>query len=418
MREEKRRRRPLLLGGLGAVLLIVIAGVGIKIAAKDGKKPAKNVPEKAVVSAENAEQSEKGTKDLHRRAAELVVGRGGFATIVCSDGSVARVHKIIDLPREPFVLRDVYLHGQWGFSDADVGAIGGLSYLSDIGLSMTGVTDRAVGYLRKIGGTHIDLTGTAVGNAGIQELLNRDDLRSLLLGGTHITDTACLTLAQLPNLRGLKLHQTAIGDAGLKHLAALKALSRLEVGPNCTVAGLPPLKAIESLQWLHLHQVPIRPEDVKTLAEFTQLRVLYLDGSVSDDLATEIEKALSNAKVIHPGLPADKAQSDALRWAIDAKSTVLGEDSKKLASVPPSAFHAHTLIAENLTGADAAALRGFRGLQSLIWHASQGADALADSIVSLSSLKLLALPRSDLSDIGLEHPSLSVTHSCFSKFQS
>ena len=78
---------------------------------------------------------------------------------------------------------------------------------------------------------------------------------SLNLANTKVTDAGLAALAELPNLRVLHLEKTGIGDAGLAHLKNLQSLEYLNVyGTQVTDAGLAHLQGLKNLKSLYLWQ--------------------------------------------------------------------------------------------------------------------------------------------------------------------
>lgn len=78
---------------------------------------------------------------------------------------------------------------------------------------------------------------------------------SLNLANTKITDAGLAHVASLPNLRVLHLEKTGIGDAGLAHLKSLSNLEYLNLyGTQVTDAGLANLEGLKNLKNLYLWQ--------------------------------------------------------------------------------------------------------------------------------------------------------------------
>ncbi|HEY1190889.1 MAG TPA: hypothetical protein VGE74_24875, partial [Gemmata sp.] len=76
----------------------------------------------------------------------------------------------------------------------------------------------------------LDLGGTAVTNAGLKELAALKNLTALDLRNTWVTDAGLKELAALKGLRELTLRYTPVTDAGMKELAALPNLTTLNLG--------------------------------------------------------------------------------------------------------------------------------------------------------------------------------------------
>ncbi|HKB38219.1 MAG TPA: hypothetical protein VKD72_17355, partial [Gemmataceae bacterium] len=73
----------------------------------------------------------------------------------------------------------------------------------------------------------VDLYETKVTDAGLKELKELKNLRTLNLGGTGITDAGLKKLKEFKSLQGLNLMDTKVTDAGVKELMA--ALPELQV---------------------------------------------------------------------------------------------------------------------------------------------------------------------------------------------
>ncbi len=90
----------------------------------------------------------------------------------------------------------------------------------------------------------------------------------LNLGGTAITDSACVTLAKLTQLHKLYLQSTGVTDAGLMQLQALTQLQYLNlVNTNVTVKSLLALNRLKNLRQLYLYQTPIDSSTIAALRE-------------------------------------------------------------------------------------------------------------------------------------------------------
>ena len=78
-----------------------------------------------------------------------------------------------------------------------------------------------------------------------------DEVRSVDLRGTPISDADLAWLARLPNLRQLSLDTTAVTDAGLARLERLRQLEVLSLaGTQVTDAGLEHLQKLPKLRQL------------------------------------------------------------------------------------------------------------------------------------------------------------------------
>ena len=96
----------------------------------------------------------------------------------------------------------------------------------------------------------------------------RANLRWLDLAGTAVTDAALAQVGAMRHLTRLHLQRTAITDAGIAHLAGLAELESLNLyGTAVTDAALETLKRLPKLRQLYLWQSKVTPEAAKAFAE-------------------------------------------------------------------------------------------------------------------------------------------------------
>ncbi len=87
------------------------------------------------------------------------------------------------------------------------------------------------------------------------------------LGETAVTDAGLASLAAMKNLRRLHLDRTAVTDAGLAHLAPLGQLESLNLhATRITNTGLQTLRALPRLRSLYLWQTGVTPDGLEKLA--------------------------------------------------------------------------------------------------------------------------------------------------------
>ncbi|MCG3120739.1 MAG: hypothetical protein ALAOOOJD_03567 [bacterium] len=93
-------------------------------------------------------------------------------------------------------------------------------------------------------------------------------LVSLNLSGTAITDSAGVTLAKLTQLRKLHLQHTGITAAGVRQLQTLAQLQYLNlVGTKVTAESIATLSGLKNLQQLYLYQTSIDAAGLAQLRE-------------------------------------------------------------------------------------------------------------------------------------------------------
>jgi uncharacterized membrane protein len=101
--------------------------------------------------------------------------------------------------------------------------------------------------------------GRPFGDGELAKLLPlKANLIRLSLGGSQISDTGLVHVAQMKNLERLDLSRTAISDAGAASLTGLQRLEYLNLyGTKITDAGLEPLRQLASLRKIYLWQTAV-----------------------------------------------------------------------------------------------------------------------------------------------------------------
>ncbi|HEU4455116.1 MAG TPA: c-type cytochrome domain-containing protein, partial [Longimicrobium sp.] len=115
-----------------------------------------------------------------------------------------------------------------------------------------------------------------------------EQIATLDLSGSPVTDADLATVARLGHLTRLSLDGTEVGDAGLVHLASLRHLEYLNLyGTAVTDAGLEALETLTGLRSLYLWQTAATPPAAARLAErLPRLKVsLGMSASEADSLA-------------------------------------------------------------------------------------------------------------------------------------
>lgn len=105
-------------------------------------------------------------------------------------------------------------------------------------------------------------------DSGLAALKRLQNVISVHLGGTDVTDVGLSHLAGLTSLKRLHLEKTKLSDAGLAQLAGLESLTYLNLyGTAVTDAGLKPLEGLKRLRSLYLWQTQATPEGTGKLQE-------------------------------------------------------------------------------------------------------------------------------------------------------
>ena len=109
-------------------------------------------------------------------------------------------------------------------------------------------------------GDHID-DGTLAALAPVSQ-----QIESLNLARTKVTDDGLKAIEPLKNLQKLHLENTKIGDAGLTHLKDLGSLEYLNLyGTAVTDSGLTQLEGLKNLKSIYLWQTKVTPAGVEKL---------------------------------------------------------------------------------------------------------------------------------------------------------
>jgi internalin A len=199
----------------------------------------------------------------------------------------------------------------------------GLAHLKDLKnlrrlyLADSAATDDGVRSLRGLPRLEVlDLSWTKITSAGLGPLKALNRLQDLHLDG--IADDAILRrLAELDNLRSLSLNRSEVTDAGLVQLGRLRKLTKLELaGTKVTDAGLARLKAFPELASLTLGGSGFTDAGLKHLRELAALRELWLsqDTEFTDKGIAQLRTArprlrvYQNVYVPSPSRAASKAE--------------------------------------------------------------------------------------------------------------
>ncbi len=139
--------------------------------------------------------------------------------------------------------------------------LGGASRLERLVLRVDGLDDARAGTLPALPALrHLDVAGTAVTDAALPALARHDAVETLDLSGTRVTRRLA-PLAQLRNLRTLRLAETDVVDDGVRALADLARLERLDLRSTLVSAAiLDTLAALPALASVDLRGTSVPPE--------------------------------------------------------------------------------------------------------------------------------------------------------------
>jgi internalin A len=181
------------------------------------------------------------------------------------------------------------------------GVVSWLVLIASAPLCADDAEDKAVAFVEKLGGrvardeklpgkpvNGVQLSFSAVTDAGLKELAPLQNLTRLGLDSTKVTDAGLKELVTLKNLQELYLYHTQVTDMGLKELARLKNLTTLELTyTKVTNTGLKELAPLKNLTALRLSYTQVTDAGLKGLAAFENLEELHLAGTFAGAQVTD-----------------------------------------------------------------------------------------------------------------------------------
>jgi internalin A len=186
-------------------------------------------------------------------------------------------------------IEDLFLDSN-GLTNADLIAVAQLTECKNLFLrdnrSLTSDVCRYFVPMRSL--SYLNLSGTLVGDTGVEELSRLGGLISLELANTPIGD-GLKNLAGLDKLKELGLANTRVGDKGLEGIVRSRNLKNLNLsGTLVTDTGLMHLSGLKSLEVLKLSKARVSDGSVHTLAGLRNLVRLDLSGTLVGDGIAQI----------------------------------------------------------------------------------------------------------------------------------
>lgn len=139
----------------------------------------------------------------------------------------------------------------------------------------------------------LDLAGSKATTADLALLSQFPGLQVLNLSATAIDDAGVARLAGLKNLRSLSLHQTGVTDEALRTIGQLGELTELNLGncPRVSDAGIAHLRKLTRLVELNLVHTRLSDAGLKQLTALRHLRGLVIGGpQVTDSCMDHLAK--------------------------------------------------------------------------------------------------------------------------------
>lgn len=149
----------------------------------------------------------------------------------------------------------------------------------------------------------IELSQALVTDEEVESIRDLENLRILILDAGMITDAGMQVVGTLPNLIHLRIRQSLITDAGIQPILGLKKLRILNLPQaNLSLDGMRSLNQLDSLRQLriggdgttdlsravsemtqlralHLIDIPVSDEGIRSIAKLPRLESLYLDNA-------------------------------------------------------------------------------------------------------------------------------------------
>ncbi len=145
----------------------------------------------------------------------------------------------------------------------------------------TRVGDKGFELLSKVESIEaLDITDSAITDAGVKHLAAMPRLRELVADITQLGDNGVQALEQSQSLRRLSVAATKITDVGLVHIGKLVGLEALNLsGTAITHRGLAHLAELTQLQSLDLSENNIRDGGAQHLSKMAGLKTISLNDT-------------------------------------------------------------------------------------------------------------------------------------------
>ena len=244
---------------------------------------------------------------------------------------------------------------------------------------------------------HLSLQATRVTAAGLANLPR--GLRSLDLSGTSIGDAGVEHLRRLPGLKELWLDETSVGD---KALAVVSTRTTIEVlgltGTAVTSVGLKHLAGLEKLTALHLGDTAIDDRALGLLIAMKQLKRL-------DVTATDLSVA-ARKRLVEALRTCDvQVDVDALVKALDDSGGRMEQALSRIARVtrnPGGGVKSLNIFDRTFSDIGMGILPRFTSLTRLSIEGTAVTNAGLKHLASMSQLEELWLNDTSISDSGLD----------------
>lgn len=247
-------------------------------------------------------------------------------------GEVVPIAKLALLPQ----LEEVHLL-QEGATDEDLAIVAQLPQLKVVQVYSDRVTDEGIAHLAKNANLQkVELRGTGIRDQGLASVAQLANLQTLEWDNRYAAQADFSALKSKQSLVALTLRGNSHWDAGLAVASTCENLESLCLGyGQITAEGMRSLAGMKKLKRLELYEVAFPREELSAIAGLTQLEELRIDGELAEeDLAvlgslTSMQTLrLQKAKITGAGLK-HLASMKQLK-NLDAPLNLLGDEDMKL----------------------------------------------------------------------------------------
>lgn len=234
--------------------------------------------------------------DIDLLAARRLLVLGGEIGIYARDEPIKTFD---ELPSTLFDIDRIWLWKNEQVADRDLQWLPKLKRLRSLSVALTGITDEAMKHVGAVGTMRwLYLDSTAVTDQGLIELSELSELETLSLVSLQVSKAS---LGQLTchNLKNLYLRHSTIRDDDLEATSRFPLLDRLCLDNTAlTNAGLKHLVGLEDLKELDLSGTKITDECLPTLQQLTGLtRLLLTNTALSDSIVSALRQTLPNCSI-------------------------------------------------------------------------------------------------------------------------
>lgn len=194
---------------------------------------------------------------------------------------------------------------RFNYDDVSLKYLSPLVNLRKLDLSGSAVTDAGMVYLKDMKGLEdLDLSGLDITDTGLEHLVGLARLKYLGLDGNDkISNRGLAHLRNLTDLVYLNLEDAGITDSGLVFLANLHQLKALDLSFNhdFTGNGLAYLSSLKNLERLEIRFTKVDDDAIQYLTQLTSLKVLVLGGATLISRKGErlLRRALPECEIVY-----------------------------------------------------------------------------------------------------------------------